>query len=394
MTVIQPVSYFDTKDDVFPVLSMCFKQSFSKNSITQSGVKFNGLNYEKYLKGEYFDDSMSKIDYESVSTNLSSFLISYAVKYNNGSEVWDTTSDISWKKPYHTASWNSWGSDIVKCFGLEITDKNVFHLGIRIKRDIFPGRIRQHDRGFAVLLHYPNQILVSISTVMRQWTKRDRRTNYWMDFNVKGMKVSLNRFKPRSDNCIQEWENYDNISFEDHIKSVGCRTPYQSKSFGRPLCNTTEEMKRAQTVLDTKRIHPCRVITHIDYQMADADQGNATIYAQEKKWKYWFGVVIRFLNYRFKKIITKKEVDFQSLVGYIGGYIGMFMGFALAQIPEVIRTSYKCAKMLCPRICGKTVTNVVSVKVIPRYVSRIPRYVYQDTKKSSTALKINAAITK
>jgi len=365
MTVIKSVTYFDTNDDVFPLLSMCFKQSFSKNSITESGFSFNGLNYEKYLKGEYFDDSMSKIDYDSVSTNLSSFVISYQVKYNNGSEVWDTTSNISWKKPYHTASWNSWGSDIVKCFGLEITDKNVFNLGIIIKRDIFPGRIRQHDRGFAVLLHYPNQILVSISTVLRQWTRRNRSTNYWMDFNVKGMEVSVNRFKPRSGNCIPQWNNFDEMSLEDHIKSVGCRTPYQPKTYRLPVCNSTEKMKKAQTFLDTKRIHPCREITHIDYQMVEADQGNTRIYAQGKKWRYWFGVVLRFLNYRFKKIITKKEVDFQSLVGYIGGYMGMFMGFALAQIPEVIYTSFKCAKMVCPYICGKKSTNVVSMHAIP-----------------------------
>ena len=132
-----------------------------------------------------------------------------------------------------------------------------------------------------------------------------------------------------------------------------------------PLCNSTEEMKKAQTVLDTKRIHPCREITQIDYQYIEVDRGNTRIYAQGKKWKHWFGVMLRFLNYRFKKIITKKEIDFQSLVGYIGGYIGMFMGFALAQVPEVIYTSFKCAKKLCPRICGKTSTNVVSAQAIP-----------------------------
>ena len=39
---------------------------------------------------------------------------------------------------------------------------------------------------------------------------------------------------------------------------------------------------------------------------------------------------------RFKVILQKKEVDFQTLIGYVGGYIGIFTGFALAQIPDMI----------------------------------------------------------
>ena len=35
----------------------------------------------------------------------------------------------------------------------------------------------------------------------------------------------------------------------------------------------------------------------------------------------------------------EQEVDFQSLIGYVGGYVGLIMGFAIAQIPEIIKTT-------------------------------------------------------
>ena len=59
-----------------------------------------------------------------------------------------------------------------------------------------------------------------------------------------------------------------------------------------------------------------------------------------KDWNNWFSIVIRFLNPRFKLTVQKKEVDFQSLIGYVGGYIGLFMGFTVAEIPEVIMTTF------------------------------------------------------
>ena len=44
------------------------------------------------------------------------------------------------------------------------------------------------------------------------------------------------------------------------------------------------------------------------------------------------------MNPRFKETIKKKEVDIQTLIGYIGGYIGILTGFSLIQLPDFIMT--------------------------------------------------------
>ena len=62
----------------------------------------------------------------------------------------ETHENVAWKPPYYTFTWISWDR-IVKCFGLEITNKDVYYIRLFVKREIFPNLIRNSDGGFAVL---------------------------------------------------------------------------------------------------------------------------------------------------------------------------------------------------------------------------------------------------
>ena len=353
-SLIATRSYFDSEDDILPVMSLCFRQSFNDKLFDKFGQNITGLNYQKYLLGEYFDTDMTKVDYNSVTTNISDFLLGYYVVFINGSNMFEFGSNITWKHPYPPYTWVNWGRFIVKCFGLEITNKNISQLTTVIKRDIFPNGIRPQTGGFVVLFHYPNQVWSSLHSIMRQWVRRDNITNYWMDFNIKGIEVTAHRYKPRYHNCIQHWKNYDNIVLEEHIKHVGCKTPYHPTNYRWPLCTNQEKMKEAQFYPKISAIPPCRVIEAVDYQMLEDDSG---------EWgaslgKNWFGITLRILNGHFKILIQKEEVDFQTLVGYVGGYIGIFTGFALAQIPEVVLATFIYVKKLYARLYRRNLTDV------------------------------------
>ena len=138
------------------------------------------------------------------------------------------------QKSYHTITLNG-GKHLVKCFGLEITDGEVFHLAILMKRDIFSDRIRPSNRGFEVIFHYPNQALNAIHTLLNQWERRDKTTNYWIEFNVRGFEVDIHRYKSRLNNCVRDWKNYDYLMVEEDIKSVGCKAAYHPKKFKWPV---------------------------------------------------------------------------------------------------------------------------------------------------------------
>ena len=342
-SVLENRHYFDDKDDVFPVMSMCFRQNFADDDMKKWGKNISGSAYEDFLFGRYFDTNMTYIDYHSVSTNISKYILSYDVEFRNGSYVQDTLANLAWKPLYYTLTWNSWGR-LVKCFGLEITDKDVYFVRVFMNRDVFTDRIRNSNGGFAVLFHYPNQVLSSAQTVKRQWIVRDNITNHYMSFNLKGMDVNLQRYKKDEGNCIPDWKNYDNITLERHLSKTGCKTPDQSTNDTWTVCQNKEAMKKARIHLNRIALRPCREVESIDYDMGESESTRTGRNFHSKYCEHWIGFVLRILNPRFKVILQQKEVDLQTLIGYIGGYIGIFTGFALAQIPDYVLFAFVLTK--------------------------------------------------
>jgi len=55
-----------------------------------------------------------------------------------------------------------------------------------------------------------------------------------------------------------------------------------------------------------------------------------------------------------------RAIDFNALVGTIGGYIGLFLGFSLLQIPGLILLITRNAKKYFTKL-GSTKNNVVKV---------------------------------
>jgi hypothetical protein len=341
---VETLTYFDTENDVFPVLSMCFEQTFEDELFKTFGKNIRGSQYKDFLLGKYYDEDLKNIDYNDVSTNITEFVLPYVVEYSNGSTVLiKSLRNSSGIALYYTYTWKYWGY-IVKCFGLEITDRNIFRLAVHLKRNIFPGTIREPN-GFAVLFHYPNQFLNSINTLTRDWKKRNRKDNYYITISVMGMNAIQHRYKSRHNNCFQNWKDYDESILEEHIESIGCKTPDTYTKHDWPICESKETMKKARYDPIAERIMPCREIESMHYQIAETE-GPVSKFG----FKDWFQVGVQILNPRYKLTIQKKEIDFQILVGYIGGYIGLFLGFALAQIPDTIIGALKIGRSVYVRI--------------------------------------------
>ena len=49
---------------------------------------------------------------------------------------------------------------------------------------------------------------------------------------------------------------------------------------------------------------------------------------------FWFGLYI--YDQKFKEIVQIKDIDINTLIGYIGGYIGLILGYSILQIPEYL----------------------------------------------------------
>ena len=56
---------------------------------------------------------------------------------------------------------------------------------------------------------------------------------------------------------------------KEHAEYVGCKTPYHPKSLDYPICETKEDMLRANISL-VERLPPCREIASIEPEYFDA----------------------------------------------------------------------------------------------------------------------------
>ena len=54
-----------------------------------------------------------------------------------------------------------------------------------------------------------------------------------------------------------------------------------------------------------------------------------------------FMVLVHFPNLKYRQIAHVQEYDIESLVGNIGGYIGLFLGYSLMNCPTIVVTWFK-----------------------------------------------------
>ena len=74
---------------------------------------------------------------------------------------------------------------------------------------------------------------------------------------------------------------------------------------------------------------PCQSIESLTY---DYSETKGVDKSQESR----FMVMVHFPNLKYRQIEHVQEYDFESLVGNIGGYIGLFLGYSLINFPRFI----------------------------------------------------------
>ena len=83
-----------------------------------------------------------------------------------------------------------------------------------------------------------------------------------------------------------------------------------------------------------QHIHPCRRMARLSHDKA---------FGAEYKDKY-FAVYFYFPKELFKNIVLVRSFDIQTLIGNAGGYIGLFLGNTLLQLPGFVYYLWKKLK--------------------------------------------------
>ena len=158
-----------------------------------------------------------------------------------------------------------------------------------------------------------------------------------------------------------DWKKYDTITEEQALVYAGCRlfnpqvsSNYYSRTLEKyPACDSNDKLRiisrlvRDDMISDSgnliKFAPPCSEIKRMNVERHE-DDTDAT---REKSWvpstvgklndnHGWFRVRVKFIANEFKEFKQIRAYSGQSLVGNGGGYIGLLVGYTIAEIPRVV----------------------------------------------------------
>ena len=157
----------------------------------------------------------------------------------------------------------------------------------------------------------------------------------------------LNRRNKGGNPCLHH-TNFDNDYKDRLMEEIGCVPPYWKTTRNFSQCQSQTQMKmfareafkayngNMEDVRDI--VQPCIELKKITYSHTDTEY-------ESKSYKEYFpglepkynesstAFFIDFSNSDFKEIKEVEAFGIESLVGNVGGYIGLFLGLSIIQLP-------------------------------------------------------------
>ena len=318
----------ETANIKLPLLSLCIKNPFLEKRLKDIDPTINNTFYLQYLKGEIYAETYGQIDYENVTIDLDDYMFIPLIKMFNDTQThW--APDYA-AKTYVTFNgmYGTW-DDFVKCFAVELdNDGDLIKRGIsevtfimmldKLIADLPITKDERYPKVVFFKIHYPQQFLLDVNLDRYSYI-RTLEGSGLLFLTIKNLEVIKTRNK-RTRMCVPDWMPYDSTILKKHVKRHGCTAPYQ-KRFGKfAKCTSKEEIKDSLYRYDIiRKMFPkaCQRISKID--ITSRFQG--PFYLSGPKLGF------RIIYPEDVKIITQsKEVDVHSLIGNVGGYIGLFLG--------------------------------------------------------------------
>ena len=288
ISLVEYKRYYEKKTDVFPALSLCFRNPFSLTKLERAGS--NRTSYFKFLNGEEMSQKSESIDYKSITMNISDNIINYFIYFHDGSSQLYEIADSN--ASFFVNSFNGfWLGRFYGCYKLEIPhDMNIKQYSIQLKNSIFPDGKRPLHYYFFSLIHYPNQLLASLGSIRYNWDELLTNSTYDMKFKVDNVEAIRRRNKIDQP-CDDNWKDYDDTVLAKHTERNGCRAPYQGIRKEDRLCSTKSEMKRSRFFLRSDlngMLQPCKTLQKVRYEYSESDL-STTEWADTNS--FWIGLM-------------------------------------------------------------------------------------------------------
>ena len=146
-----------------------------------------------------------------------------------------------------------------------------------------------------------------------------------MDFTLQQIDI-LKRRNKRNDPCIPEDLNFDQITLDDYLDKVGCKASYHRTNKSLESCSLKKAVKKAtfDPLESEKTKKACTSISSLIFTYDEADMVSDGFFT-DGFGSDWFRVGLDYPN-QYREIKMIQAIDFQTVIGNAGGYIGLFLG--------------------------------------------------------------------
>ena len=357
VSIVDFKEFNQNTDSVYPTITLCFKTNFLQQNLKNYHRGINESSYKRFLIGEHWHEGMFEVDFDKVTTKL--------VDYFLGASIWSfytlNGESVSYKyvkegfeteevhhqdlKSFHPKFYISFRDIHEHCFSIDIPN----HLDIKIhtfellfNNSIFPDETRPEYDEFGIKIHYPSQFLNAQIAKYSWKTQVNNRKSYSMQFKIQNL-VVLNRRDKSSNPCSENWNNYDETIMGNLMTRIGCHPPHWKTNLNLPNCSTKEEMKQFYNLDISDQDPPCKNIQKCFYAYEELDYLVSSWFDEQSQEtnQTFFNVFIEFTDNYFMEIQHVRSFDMQSLIGNSGGYLGLFTGYALLQLPNLLHFLFK-----------------------------------------------------
>ena len=180
--------------------------------------------------------------------------------------------------------------------------------------------------------------------------------NYQTDVEITDVQV-LRKRKDANDPCDPKLEYQDVVLRDSITNRAGCMPVYWNHLLnnvvGLSQCKTLEELNRVKKDLDNYKYilkscgSPCSRMT----SRTTIIRGNVKSGKKPKSIEISF----KYLTETYNEIINQRDFGVESLWSSIGGFVGIFVGYSVVQIPDF---TYATFEMIADMYLHSTVTRV------------------------------------
>ena len=190
---------------------------------------------------------------------------------------------------------------------------------------------------FELFIHHPGQLIRSFDSPAFKANTSEMQKEYrqikvsqstvWRKRSVKGQ------------DCLNDVNNYDQYFQQSISKNISCVPPFWTKTINltsiQDECTSLEKLKKVNDLILTYKS-----IFH-EIQTPCVNMFNSVQWRNiARKHRSQHGLMeIIYADKYYQEILQEKDFGVQDFISNLGGFIGIFLGYSMMQIPELLGKS-------------------------------------------------------